>query len=338
MRRTRAGGRRVLPPRCGALACGLLLTLNAGCHGPRSSLVPAGEEAARILPLFWAMVVGGTLVWLLVIGLAVYATHLRPRAHRYGTVRTFLIGGGVVLPTVTLAVLLVFGLRLLEAPAPPADALRIDVTGERWWWRVVYENPDGGDPIVLANELRLPVNGAAVLALHSHEVIHSFWLPSLAGKRDLIPGRVNHLVLQPTRLGVYEGACAEYCGIGHANMAFAAEVMQPAAFAEWLARQAAPAAAPSSAEARRGATLFLQLGCGNCHAVRGTAARGSVGPDLTHVGSRHTIAAGRLPLTHATLRDWIAHSAAIKPGTLMPAYPLPPDELDALAAYLRELE
>lgn len=313
------------------LAFGSVLVLSgAACTGPQSALAPAGTEAARVAQLFWVMTAAGAVIWLSVMALALWARQGQrsPRvAYR------ILVGGGVVFPVLALGALLVYGLRLLPGAEPARDGWRVVVTGERWWWRVRYERPDA-EPVVLANEIRLPRGQPMQLLLETPDVIHSFWLPALAGKRDLIPGRVNSLVIEAERTGVYRGACAEFCGTGHANMGFVAEVMEPAGFEAWLARQAAPAEIPEDGLARRGAELFLARGCAMCHTVRGTPARGSVGPDLTHVGSRHSIAAGRLPADHASFKRWIAHAEALKPATRMPAFPLPEAELDALAAYL----
>ena len=209
-----------------------------------------------------------------------------------------IIGGGVVLPTVVLSVLLVYGLALLPTLLAPAaaSAVQIAVSGEQWWWRVRYL-PSNGHPeaVELANEIRLPVGERVQFHLHSPDVLHSFWIPSLGGKIDLIPGRHTRLALEPTRTGVFRGVCAEFCGTSHALMSFSVVVMEPAGFATWLAQQYAPAQPPVLPLAARGAELFLATGCGACHTVRGTPANGVVGPDLTHVGSRQSLGAGILP-------------------------------------------
>jgi cytochrome c oxidase subunit 2 len=241
---------------------------------------------------------------------------------------------------VLLSILLTAGLAPLPrmlAPGPDVG-VSIDVAGQQWWWRVRYVRP-GEPPIELANELRLPVGYRINLVLTSRDVIHSFWLPSIAGKLDMIPGRVNRLSLEPTRVGTYRGACAEFCGLSHARMNFDVVVMEPAAFDQWLEGQAAPAAPLTSAAAERGQEAFLAQGCAVCHTIRGTGARGVVGPDLTHVGSRLHIAAGLLPATPAEFERWIGHTQTLKPGALMPAFPsLPPDVLQSLGAYLAGLE
>jgi cytochrome c oxidase subunit 2 len=333
LRQGREAYRRIVP------ACALGALALAGCSGAQSALDPAGRDAATIARLFWWMAAGGAVIWLAVIGLAVYAFHVQPGRHEKGTA-VLIIGGGAVVPTLVLAVLLSFGLAempALLAPAP-AGSLQIAVTGEQFWWRVRYL-PPGGAPVELANELRLPVGERVQLILDSPDVIHSFWVPNLAGKMDMIPGRVTRLALEPTRTGAFRGACAEYCGESHALMMFDVVVEERQDFARWLARQGAPAKPPTNALAARGRGLFLAHGCGACHTVRGTPADGVVGPDLTHVGSRLSLGAGLLQNDPAAFRRWLAGTEHVKPGVLMPSFGmLPPGELRALAAYLEGLE
>jgi cytochrome c oxidase subunit 2 len=251
-----------------------------------------------------------------------------------------IIGGGAVVPTLVLAVLVVYGLApipALLAPAPDGS-LKISVSGEQWWWRVRYELSEGG-AVALANEIRLPVGRPVEFRLESPDVIHSFWIPSLAGKIDMIPGRVTRLALTPTKVGVFRGACAEYCGTSHALMSFYVVVEEQEAFERWLAAQQAPAAAPSAPDAASGQELFLANGCGACHMIRGTPARGVVGPDLTHIGSRVSIGAGILPNNAETLMRWIARTDHVKPAVIMPAFGmLPQKDLQALARYLEGLK
>lgn len=193
--------------------------------------------------------------------------------------------------------------------------------------------------IELANEIHLPVGQPVQFQLQSADVIHSFWVPSLGGKMDMFPGRTTRLTLHPTRTGVYRGACAEYCGGPHAWMNFYVVVEEPEAFARWLEQQAAAAAIPTEPLAVRGQTLFQAHGCGACHTVRGTAADGQVGPDLTHVGSRLSIGGGILPNEPDAFLRWISQTEAIKPGVHMPVFGmLPEEDLQALAAYLEALQ
>ncbi len=314
--------------------------LLAGCTGVQSSLEPAGREAKRIADIFWLMTAGAFIIWLAVIILALWAVRAPPEGHTLRRTRLIIVGGGAVVPTVVLTALLIYGLApipALVAPAP-AGSLKIEVSGEQWWWRVRYL-PSSGQAVVLANEIRLPVGEPVEFRLESPDVIHSFWIPSLAGKVDMIPGRVTRLVLKPTKTGVFRGACAEYCGTSHALMAFSVVVMNRDEFDRWLVDQARPASTPAESLAARGQELFLANGCNACHSVRGTSAAGVIGPDLTHVGSRLSVAAGTLPNEPAAFRQWIGHTAAVKPGVLMPSFHmLPPDELEALAAYLKGLQ
>ena len=286
------------------------------------------------------MAAGASVVWLAVVGLTVFAIRARPEALDRRRAATLIIGGGVVFPTAVLAALLVYGLALLPdqlAPAPEGS-LKIAVTGEQWWWRVRYERP-GGEAVVLANEIRLPVGEPVQFELDSADVIHSFWIPNLGGKMDMIPGRVNRLTLEPTRTGVFRGACAEYCGGPHALMGFSVVVSEKAEFDRWLARQAEPAPEPEGPLEARGRELFLANGCGACHTVRGTEAAGVVGPDLTHIGSRLSLGALALPNEPDDFLRWIGHTRAVKPGVLMPPFGmLSKDDLRALAAYLDGLE
>lgn len=320
--------------------CALLPALLAGCTGPQSALDPAGRGAEQVSNLFWWMVAGAAVVWLTVMGVAIASLFHHAQPHEERRIKMLIIGGGVTFPTVVLTVLLIYGLRLLpELTAPaPEGSLQITVTGEQWWWRVRYDPPNG-QPVMLANEIRLPVGEPVQFILDTPDVIHSFWIPALGGKMDMIPGRITRLALHPTRTGVFRGQCAEYCGASHTWMAFDVVVQEPAEFAEWLANQAAPAREPRSESGRLGAGLFNAHGCSACHTIRGTEAAGVVGPDLTHLGSRLTIAAGTLPNKPEDLQRWIAQTHAVKPGVHMPHFGmLPEEDLAALAAYLQELQ
>jgi cytochrome c oxidase subunit 2 len=322
------------------LAWGTLLL--AGCDGPQSALDPAGRGAERIADLFWWMTGGAIIIWLAVVSLAIYAIHVRREAHSQRAAGLLIIGGGAILPTMVLASLLIYGLALLpELVGPvPAGTLHIAVSGEQWWWRVRYRTAGGSGVLVeLANEVRLPVGEPVEFLLESPDVIHSFWVPALGGKLDMIPGRQNRLVLEPSRTGVFRGTCAEYCGTSHALMSLYVVVLEPADFAAWLAHQQAPAQLPALPLAERGQELFLANGCGACHTVRGTLADGVVGPDLTHVGSRLSLGAGMLPNDPAAFQRWLAHTDNVKPEVLMPAFGmLPLEDLQALAAYLDGLQ
>jgi cytochrome c oxidase subunit 2 len=244
----------------------------------------------------------------------------------------------VAAPTVVLGVLIAYGMPLVPTVlAIPENGPSIRVTAKQWWWRFEYLTPEG--PVETANELRLPVGERVALELVSPDVIHSFWVPSLAGKMDMIPGRVTRLALEPTRTGTFRGTCAEYCGASHALMAFSVVVMEREEFLDWLGQQARPAGAPADQAAARGQMAFVANGCTACHTIRGTPAAGRIGPDLTHVGSRRRIAAETLLNDRTALTRWITATDSVKPGVHMPAFrALGRDELSALAAYLSDLK
>ncbi len=343
----RTGAERARPPKQSGLGRlgaqistgGLAALLLSGCTGAQSSLAPAAPGAARIADLFWGMTIGSAIILLVVLGLTLYATYGRAQPSEKLS-KLLVVGGGAVFPTVVLTGLLIYGLAMLPdfvAPAPEGS-LKISVTGEQWWWRVRY-HPPGGPAVELANEIRLPVNDAVQFELDSPDVIHSFWIPSLGGKVDMIPGRQTKLALTPTKIGEYRGVCAEYCGTSHALMAFPVVVSSRDDFTRWLAHQAEPAVTSADAHASLGRELFVGNGCGGCHTVRGTEARGVIGPDLTHVGSRISLGAGTLPNEADAFRRWIAHTNAVKPDVLMPEFHMLKDaELSALAAYLESLQ
>ncbi|WP_245469838.1 cytochrome c oxidase subunit II [Mesorhizobium sp. M7A.F.Ca.MR.362.00.0.0] len=322
------------------LALWLCLGTCSSCSGAQSALDPAGEEARQIADLFWLMAIAGGLIWLTVIGLLVHAIrHERTPIDEHIASR-LIFWGGAAIPSLLLFLLLGYALWLMPglrpfAGAVEADGLRIEVTGEQFWWRVAYHPADGGVPILSANEIRLPVGERVEFLLKSTDVIHSFWIPALGGKMDMIPGRVNRLSLLATKPGTYRGPCAEYCGTSHALMTFTAVAMQPAAFREWLAVRANP----SPGASLPGRDIFLRNGCGACHRVAGTQAEGGVGPDLSHMGSRGTIGAGVLPTDDEAVRSFIAHSHLIKPGSKMPDFNmLPQQDIAEIAAWLKGLE
>lgn len=318
----------------------LLLSLTTACTGVQSSLEPAGREAARIADLFWLMAIGAVVVWLGVIVLALWAVRARPEKQTLRRSRLIIVGCGAVFPTVVLTALLVYGLRPipdLVGPAPEGS-LKISVSGEQWWWRMTYQTATG-QTFTLANELRLPVGETVALELNSPDVIHSFWIPSLAGKMDMIPGRTTRLVFRPNKTGIFRGVCAEYCGESHAFMAFPVVVQEKNEFDNWMAQQLAPAQQPSDELADRGAQLFLANGCGACHTARGTAASGLIGPDLTHFGSRLSLAAGTAQNDTQSLERWITHTNDLKPGVLMPEFHmLSMQDVHAISVYLKGLK
>jgi cytochrome c oxidase subunit 2 len=319
----------------------LLLALTVpllACAGPQSALDPAGPSAASIHRLGIVLWIGATVVTLLVVALMLipFLSHRERVVNR----KLFLWGGGVALPTVTLTLLVPYVMMVGQGTraATRADRLTVDVTGSLYWWEMSYRRTSGEASITSANELRLPIGEPVELFLRSNDVIHSFWVPNLAGKVDMIPGRVNRTVIQVDRPGVYRGQCAEYCGAQHSLMAFDVIAVARPEFDAWLARLGEPPAEPSSSELRDGRALFMSLGCGKCHTVRGLVHSG-LGPDLTQVGGRRTIGAGALPGGVGNIAGWIASAQHLKPGNPMPSYDqLEGPQLRALAAYLDSLK
>jgi cytochrome c oxidase subunit 2 len=285
-----------------------------------SVLDPQGPAAAAVAEIAWVLFVGGGAIFLLVLILGVQAI-VSPR--RWLASQAFIVGGGIVFPVVVLSILLVYVLWG-HSSSNTEPALRIEIVGEQWWWRVRYPGFE------TANEIRIPAGQPVELVLRSADVIHSFWIPSLAGKVDMIPGRSTRLRLSADREGMFRGQCAEYCGGPHAQMALYVIAETPERFAAWLEAQRRPAASSNSVFSAR---------CAVCHTVRGTPAAGTRGPDLTHVGGRASIGAGLLPNNAGTLAGWIASSQHLKPGNLMPEFKeLSAEDLKALAAYLEGLK
>ncbi len=316
------------------LAAGAATLSLAACNQHQSTLSPFGEQADQVRSIAIVLVVGSVI---LAAGLALLMQHAmrapEGRLTHKGGMKLVLWLGGIG-PSILLLGLLVYALPAMR-PIPVANAdLRIGVDGEQFWWRVRYA-PPGGSVVEAANELRLPVGRTVELSLRSPDVIHSFWVPGLAGKMDMIPGRTNRLVVRATKAGTYRGVCAEFCGLGHALMAFDVVAMEPAAFELWLAAQARPATPTASP----GARLFASYGCSGCHSVRGIGPVARIGPDLTHFGSRPTLAAGILPMTHANIAGFVRDPGKTKPGVRMPAFPqMSAAEADQIASYLQGLK
>ncbi|MBE7368160.1 cytochrome c oxidase subunit II [Ramlibacter sp. HM2] len=301
-------------------------------------LQPAGEAARAIGTVSWVLIVGGFAV--LAIVMALLARSLRARAGRVRPM-LWLVGGGVLFPGVVVAALFAWSLPMSPAwkPVPPPGALVVAVTGHMWWWEVRYRDPATGADVLAANEIRIPVGRPVYLALASKDVIHSFWVPQLAGKMDMVPGRMQHLLLSADRPGSYRGQCAEFCGEQHALMALHVVALEPAQFDAWLAAQAQPARAARTPVQAEGRDAFLAARCNACHTVRGVSEEARLGPDLTHVGSRPTLAAGTLANTQEARLRWIAHVQQVKPGARMPSYDrLEPRALAAMAEWLGALQ
>ncbi|MFL5576733.1 MAG: cytochrome c oxidase subunit II [Gemmatimonadaceae bacterium] len=319
-----------------------LAALAAGCAGRQSALDPAGPSAASIDRLGNVMYVGATLVVLLVTALML-VPFLRRRERPVD--RRVFLWGGAALPLVMLTALVPYAMTVGHETraSTRADRLSVDVTGHQFWWELTYRRAGSAPtaalpPSTSANELRLPVGEPVELFLRTNDVIHSFWVPNLAGKTDMIPGRVNRMVIQASRPGVYRGQCAEYCGRQHALMAFDVIVLPRAEFDAWLGRLARPTREPAAPQLRAGRDLFDSLGCAACHAVRGVST-GRLGPDLTQVGARRMIGAGALPGGIGNIAGWISSAQQLKPGNAMPSYDqLEGPQLRALAEYLASLK
>ncbi len=314
--------------------------LLSGC-GKQSILSFKSPQTHQITLLWWWMLAAASIVFLGAVVMLTVAWFRRgTRGLPFLGERETLTEGLVVLfgmgiPVVALVAL--FGVANLyviknsEAPDPRTTAITVVVTGRQWWWEVSYP----GTRAVTANEIHIPVRTRVDVIALTADVIHSFWVPQLARKIDMVPGRRNRILLYASRPGIYRGQCAEFCGLQHANMALEVVAEPASAFRSWLSRMAAPAA--STASASTGKSLFMSLQCASCHQIRGTAAQATVGPDLTHLMSRHTLAGNTIPNTPADLAAWIHNPQAIKPGALMPDLGLSSTQVSELVSYLETL-
>ncbi len=316
---------------------------------PPDALSPAAPQAASVARLFFAMLGIAGVVFVIVMALALVALARRRRdgedprdpARTRTAERWVAIGGGVTAAIlVALVAASVSASRALSSQGPEKarDALQVEVTGHQWWWEVRYPDPDPTRIFSLANEIHVPVGRPVRIALEATDVIHSFWVPNLSGKKDLIPGRRNELWITAAREGIYRGQCAEFCGMEHARMGFRLVAERPELYEAWAARQRSPAPEPADAAAARGRQVFLAAPCALCHTVAGTDAHGTNGPDLTHVAGRLTLGAGTLPNDLPRLTAWVVDAPSLKPGVNMPRNLLPAEDLDALTAYLETLK
>ncbi|RUU13802.1 cytochrome c oxidase subunit II [Mesorhizobium sp. USDA-HM6] len=330
-----------------ALASTLFLT---ACSDWQSALHAHGANARKIFDLIWTFGAVAVTTWLLVmlvLAMALFRRH--PAEASRSPLQTDsdqerrlnrAVGSATAVTVVVLIALTTgsFFAGKSIASMSGSETVIIRVTGHQWWWEIRYPKIGSSQAIVTANEIHVPVGESVKVKLDSLDVIHSFWVPSLAGKRDLIPGRSSELTLIADKPGIYRGQCAEFCGYQHAHMAITVVAESREAFDAWRSRQDANAVTPAGDEERRGLAAFLGTGCALCHAIRGTPASGTVGPDLTHVAGRRSLAADALAMTPGALAAWIADPQSVKPGAKMPRIALSADDLNAVVTYLGSLE
>jgi cytochrome c oxidase subunit 2 len=308
----------------------------------QSALHPAGLQAARIGDLWWIMFWTCTVVYVLV--LAALLAGVRRAQAANGTPPAERQLGRAVVAASTATVVILIGLLFASVAIgraigtnPAETPLVVEITGYQWWWSVQYDNPDPSLRVATANELHIPAGRPVAVHLTSADVIHSFWVPRLHGKMDLIPGRRTTFWFQADQPGVYRGQCAEFCGLQHANMAFSVVAESSDDFERWLTAQRQPAPPPSTPQQRRGLEVVERGPCVMCHAVQGTSAGARTAPDLTHFATRSTIGAGTLPNRRDLLAQWIQNPQHFKPGSRMPAIGLSDSDLEAVLAYLETL-
>lgn len=313
-----------------------------------NALNPKGLEALRVNDLWWVLFGMATFVVVLVIGLLLYAFirgHRRnesPEELRQRSVSkrdvSIVLSAGVVMPAIVLVTLFIVTLEALADSNTDLSktTTTVSVVGHQFWWEVRYTTPTG--EVTTANEIHIPTNTKVRLELTSADVNHSFWVPQLAPKTDLIPGQTNTMWLDARSPGSYHGQCAEFCGVQHANMAFTVIAQPPAEYQQWLSQNQKPAAAPSSLLAATGESTFMTSACVSCHTIQGTQADGKVGPDLTHIASRKTIGAGVAPNDASHLKKWIMNAQTLKPGSNMPPMSLTDSQADSIVAYLETLK
>jgi cytochrome c oxidase subunit 2 len=332
-----------------AISAAVLACTGCALHNTQNALDVSGPQASRIAGLWWLMLPIGAVVWVLVVSVMLIGI---TRKHDGAPAETIarddlrerklarVVIGAVAVTVLTLFVVLVSDFRVGQAlTLPPATTVvPIKIVGHQYWWEIEYPDSVAQNIVVTANELHIPAGKEIVLELASRDVIHSFWVPSLAGKKDLLPGYTRSLWFRADTAGVYRGQCAEFCGLQHAKMGLLVIAEPQEKYDAWIKAQRSAAAEPTDSLAVRGKAVFLGTSCSMCHSIGGTSAGAHLGPDLTHIASRRTIAAGTLPNTEGNLLSWISDPQRIKPGTIMPATKLTPRDMTALVAYLRQLQ
>jgi cytochrome c oxidase subunit II len=336
------------------LSSAALLLIASGCAGNQSALDPAGSQASRISSLWWLFFGITAVVYLIVLILTLWPAGLRKsevpirddrpvlkpdekRNRRF----TMIVAGGIGITAVIVFALSLsdfFTQRALGALANEENPLRIRVTGQQWWWRIEYQHAIASNIVTTANEFHIPVGRAVQLELLSSDVIHSFWVPKLHGKRDLVTGHPTKIWIKASHAGRFEGQCAEFCGLQHAKMRLIVVAEPQEAFDTWYQAQLQNGAIPSTDEQKRGYTVFMSRTCIMCHNISGTPASGQVGPDLSHLADRSRIAGAYLQNNLSNLENWITNAQHIKAGSRMPSHKLGAEELRSLAAYLQSLK
>lgn len=328
----------------GLLLIAVLIPTTAAFADPPSPMLPASTEATIIRDLYTIVFWVAVGVFVIVEGLLVYSV-IRFRRREPDEIPVQLHGSTpvevawTIAPAIIVAVLMLLTLRSMrDLYQIPQGTINVKVVGHQWWWEFQY--PDLG--ITTANELHIPVGEMVKLELDGKakgaDVIHSFWVPELGGKTDVIPGHTNYTAIQATKAGVYHGQCAEFCGAQHALMRIKVIASPQAEFQQWVQAQQAAAAAPANDAARQGQQVFLRSACVGCHTIQGTAAQGTIGPNLTHFASRRTFAGASFENTPENLAAWIDNPPALKPGTLMPKVGLSQEEIQQVVAYLLSLK
>jgi cytochrome c oxidase subunit II len=332
----------------------LTALLLSGCGGGLQSVLdPAGPQSQHISRLWWFMLVTCTVVFVLVIALLIAAVRKGRDELQDPTVpparqtkesdrrRGVIVA---VATAITIAILFAFMVdsffvgKGLTAELERKQGVNIEITGHQWWWEVRYQDVDASSIFTTANEIHIPVGVPVTFSLKASDVIHSFWVPNLHGKKDLIPGKISTIWLQADKPGIYRGQCAEYCGHQHAHMALWIFAEPREQFDAWRRAQIQSAASPATATEQKGQQLFLSSACVMCHAINGTPAGSNVGPNLTHLASRRTIAAATLPNDRQHLAQWVADSQQIKPGNRMPPNKFAENDMQALLDYLQSLK
>jgi len=327
-----------------AIAASSILPSCTGWQSALNAQAIQSEEIRRILLIFVAV---ATVVWVGVMLTLCFGLLRRKRrserpldlheGFERRAAGVILVAGIATTITVLALSVVSYGAQRAVFGSEP-NPVKVKVTGHQWWWEVEYQADSPDSSFTTANEIRVPVGQPVTVELASADVIHSFWVPSLTGKMDLITGQQNSIQFTAGKPGVYRGQCAEFCGLQHAHMAFTVRALPPEEFRDWRDRQNRGAVSPNDSLSMQGEQLFRGRGCALCHAIRGTPAGGHLGPDLTHIASRETLAAGTLPQSPGNLAAWIADPQHIKPGNLMPKMPLRSDEMIAILHYLEQLQ